>query len=597
MARWTIFIIGMASLLSGCVLRGPGRSNVIVIAVEGLGFDTFSCDTSGNEASDGFGKFCAESVRFTHAYAPSTMSQASLASVLTGQTPSEHGLLHNGPLYLSEAIDTAAEVAVRKGYRTAFISGGPPIWRKSGLDQGFEVFEDNITVNLANLYRSASQNFDIFFKWFDREVSSEPMFAFLFLPDLQFPLSQTVTDLGEVRALGDESQLAEISESLAAFVDEMKNREMWDNSTIILLGTNGRIGAQRKDEIRPLNLHSENVQVALMVKPARREREESREWTIDANVSLVDVGATLRDLIGDSGLRSSQATSLVSALERPTITWPKDRVIPSESSWALWRSLGDTRSAFRQEQFLYLNDAKPQLYNTLTDRTESNSLSAGDTIGQPRFEALFRLNSKSRGTPWAAPSDFLVEKIKIASQLFNTREALTETILRLAFLAKVRPWEKQTVGWLATYYVDHKSWDELEDLGIQAKNEDWIYVAKIGKGSNILPPWKSCLSAILVKKPAVKSPCVDKEALALKTWVESSGNSRADAEEKFSRIYFRRKVEERIATLNYRNGLMWDTVLDLPGEPHPVDLAFALPSGKRFKASIDKRISRLASRE
>lgn len=585
--------MGVTGLLSGCVFKAPGRSHVIVIAVEGLGFDTFSCGTSGSELSDGFSKFCAESIRFTHAYAPSTMSQANLASVLTGQTPSQHGLLHNGPLYLSESIESIPETAVMRGYRTAFISGGPPIWRKSGLDQGFEVFDDNIPINLSYLYRSASENFSILFKWMDREIGNEPMFAFLFLPDLQFPLARTVTDIGEERALSEDSQMAEISESLSGFIDEMKARQIWDSSNVFLIGTNGRINSNRGDEIRPLNLHSENVQVVLMVKPARREREESREWSIDANVSLVDVGATLKDLIGDPGPRTVEATSLISALERPTVTWPKDRVLMTESAWPVWRGVGESRHAFRQEQFLYLHDSHPQLYNTLTDRTESTPMSPSETLGQPRFETLFRSDSKN--PPWAAPNDFIVEKIKIAGQLFGNREVQNETILRLAFLAKVRPWEKQVVGWLANLYLEQKSWSELEDLGEQAKNQDWIYIAKTARGEHVEPPLSDCLQSILVKTSSAKSICSDREALALKKWIESSANDRPDAEEKFIRIYLRRKIEERIATYNYRNGLMWDTVLDLPAEPSAVDLAFSLPMTKKYKATVEKRIARLTN--
>jgi len=112
------------AFLSGCELTRDNQPSVLVIAVEGLSFETVGCDA---EEFEGLKDFCEESVRFSHAYTPSDMSQASMASLLTGLYPFDHGVRHNGDNFLSARFRTLAEGALARHYRTLFVSGGPPI--------------------------------------------------------------------------------------------------------------------------------------------------------------------------------------------------------------------------------------------------------------------------------------------------------------------------------------------------------------------------------------------------------------------------------------------------------------------------------------
>jgi hypothetical protein len=591
-------VVSVASLLAGCLESTNKNPNVIVIAVEGLGFDAINCVQSvadeSSELRGGFDKLCAESVRFTHAFTPSVMSQATMASLLTAQYPSEHGLTHNGSQYLSETLSTLPEKAVAKGFRTAFFSGGPPIWRKSGIDQGFELFEDNVAIRLSQLYRPASQNINLFFRWLDREISGEAFLSFLFFPDLQFPMTQTVSDIGVTRSLTEESQLAEIDESLDTFITEMKKRNLWDRTNIVLLGTNGIISSQRRNQIRALNLNSENTQVTLMIKPARSRREESVEWSIDSNVSLVDLGLTLHDLVGVKPEFKSKydVTTLTGTFERPTVSWPKDRVLQTQSAWSVWRGLGEVRMSLRREQYLFIYDSQPKLYNSLIDRTETSPLVLRDSLNRTSYENFYSYILKNTWQHWVSPDEFTIEKVLLASQIFSENEVSNETQLRLGVLVNKRPWEKQIVGWLARLYIQKKDWDNLLDLGVETKNRDWIYLARRQKGQKPSALTTSCLGVLIAKGEKNSKDCKENLTQALSEWVTAKKDSRSDYEEKFFRLYLASKIEERIAALNYRNGLLWDTVLDLPKEPTTVDLALWLPEFKAYRQTIERRMAK-----
>ena len=263
--------------------------------VENLGFNSFSCgDASGPPDEVLFESFCNESVRFTHAYTPSTMSQAAIASLLTGLYPREHGVRHNGAVGLSAKIETLAEVARDSRMKTSFISGGPPIFRRSGFSQGFDIFDDSVAPALKSLYRPASSVVSMFLDW--QKPLRGGWLSFLFFADPQFVDQPTVDDLGEERESSYEGQVAEVSESIESLVKEMKRRQVWDSTTVVLVGTNGFGSENRPSDPQAVNLFADATRVVLMVKPAHTDKPgfvKPSNWKIDSNVSLADLGETL----------------------------------------------------------------------------------------------------------------------------------------------------------------------------------------------------------------------------------------------------------------------------------------------------------------
>ena len=117
------FIAMLFIFNGGCQWAPSSEPSVLVIAVDFLGYELISCeDNNTPSAYKGFEAFCSESVRFTHAYTPSTMSTSALASIFTAKYPIDHKVLHNGKQFLSANHETIAEVAKIKGYNTSFFS-------------------------------------------------------------------------------------------------------------------------------------------------------------------------------------------------------------------------------------------------------------------------------------------------------------------------------------------------------------------------------------------------------------------------------------------------------------------------------------------
>ncbi len=89
-------------------------------------------------------RLAAEGIVFERAYATTPVTLPSHASILTGLYPPGHGLRNNAIHTLSNEAVTLAEILRSAGFRTAAVVSTSVLDRRYGLDQGFEVYDDDM---------------------------------------------------------------------------------------------------------------------------------------------------------------------------------------------------------------------------------------------------------------------------------------------------------------------------------------------------------------------------------------------------------------------------------------------------------------------
>lgn len=388
---------------TGCQWKKATRPSFLVVAVDRLGVTRANCSPEKDDAArSGLAEICEEGVRFTHAFTTSTLSAPAMGSILTGRYPYRSGLRHNGGGELgtlTSSIETVAERALQLNYHTLFVAGAPPLLRRTGLHQGFEVFDDAIQPDSRRQHRPAREVVDIFTHWLDAQDRQDPFFAVLHMGDMLVPWQPMPDDSGRVRESTVRGQLDEIDESLARTWSYLKKKKLWEQTTIIVVGLQGDSAEVRLGEVPALDLHSDTTHVALLIKEGMRERRVSdreqdgqkrakgqpaynwvpKSWSFDVNVSLADLGVTLFDWIEGhepAELKSDDLVSLRSALRGPgeaadELSKP-DRMVVSESAWARWQIDPNLpiRAALRKGPYLFIFDEAPSIYNTLTDAFE-----------------------------------------------------------------------------------------------------------------------------------------------------------------------------------------------------------------------------------
>jgi arylsulfatase A-like enzyme len=144
----------------------PIRPNIVLVTIDTLRADHLSAYGYARRTSPALDALAREGVLFERAFAQSSWTKPSTASLLTGRYPSMHRLyLEKASLAEREVL--LPEILREHGYTTAALSGNPWIRPEFGFDQGVEHFYSVRAEGLAhgtlfmNALKSANKLVDV----------------------------------------------------------------------------------------------------------------------------------------------------------------------------------------------------------------------------------------------------------------------------------------------------------------------------------------------------------------------------------------------------------------------------------------------------
>jgi arylsulfatase A-like enzyme len=132
--------------LAGCERPTP---NVLLVTIDTLRADHLSSYGYERPTSPYLDELAASGVRFDRAYASSSWTAPSIASLLTSLDPRSHGIAH-GHLadqaivhqeVLPDSVEMWAELLRDAGYRTYGVTANTHLYGRFGFDQGFDRYE------------------------------------------------------------------------------------------------------------------------------------------------------------------------------------------------------------------------------------------------------------------------------------------------------------------------------------------------------------------------------------------------------------------------------------------------------------------------
>lgn len=135
----------LAAILSGC-LAGcgpapePGGLNILIITMDTTRADHLGVYGSPLGLTPQVDALSRRGVLFEQAYAPMPQTLPSHATMFTGLVPRDHGALEN-TYSLDEGFTTLAEICAERGYATGAFIGSLAVDDLTGIQQGFEVFD------------------------------------------------------------------------------------------------------------------------------------------------------------------------------------------------------------------------------------------------------------------------------------------------------------------------------------------------------------------------------------------------------------------------------------------------------------------------
>lgn len=117
------------------------RPNLVLIVVDTERADRTSAYGYGRETTPSLERLARRGTRFEAAYATSSWTWPSTASILTGRLPEGHGVVDFRSCWMADELVTLAEALQEAGFTTGGFSGNPLVSAHRNFDQGFEHFQ------------------------------------------------------------------------------------------------------------------------------------------------------------------------------------------------------------------------------------------------------------------------------------------------------------------------------------------------------------------------------------------------------------------------------------------------------------------------
>ena len=392
------------ALLAGCErqARPPDREtglNILIISIDTLRADHLGCYGYFRDTSPEIDAFAREAVFFEQAYSPMSTTLPAHVSLLTGLHPLEHGILsnvgHGGmPFGMRSKIRSLAQVAQAAKYRTAAFVSATPLKRYSGIDVGFEVFDepegaardaDEVTDKvLAWVDLTSPQRFLLLAHYYDphRPYSPPAPFDAMFGVDEELEEYLAAREVSAViwpgPCLGSNVSLARgitnnydgevrfADREVGRLLRALRERGLWENTVIVLTSDHGE-GLNQHDWPQHGRTWNEQVQIPLLMRfPQVREELPSRCGRL---VSLMDVLPIVFGRYDWPWAREcrSQFSGVdllaVGALERPILSQRSNRACEGDDSSLFALTTPEWRYHLR-------SDGKERLFERFADPYE-----------------------------------------------------------------------------------------------------------------------------------------------------------------------------------------------------------------------------------
>jgi len=297
-------------LLAGCTAPEE-RTSVVLVTLDTVRADRLGCygwDGAGTPSLDAL---AARGVRFEEAYSTAPLTLPAHASILTGTYPLYHGVRDNGSFRLDPRLTTLAEILLDAGYRTGAFVGAYPVQSPFGLDQGFELYDEELWSEPNRLYfryeeRPAEEVVAAAIDWLGELPGSEPFFAWvhLFDPHIMYQPPEPFAS----RYADDpyQGEIAYVDHALGELFDRLRRQGRLDNTVIFVLGDHGEALGDHGEDTHALFIYDSTMRVPLLVAgPGVRSGA-----VVAQTVSIVDVAPTVTDLLGLPAPDEAQGRSL-----------------------------------------------------------------------------------------------------------------------------------------------------------------------------------------------------------------------------------------------------------------------------------------------
>ncbi|WP_231190042.1 sulfatase [Haladaptatus sp. DYF46] len=307
--------------------------NIILLSIDALRADHLSCYGYDRETTPNIDAFASKSLRFENAYSASSHTREAVPSLLTGRHPT-NAIAEDFSLDSETIATSLADTHVSGAFHS-----NPYVSRAYGFDADFDEFYDDMYLGNSRLFALAQRALDKFvfnrgeyharakeinrrsLDWVD-SLDEGPFFLWNHYMDVHGPynppddppfessqiskveaqrlysrLAKGEPSEKDVRSAKDlyDGEIRYADEWIGRFLDELRERDLFDESLIVLTADHGDLFGEHGRYAHPRFVYPELTRVPMVVSTP-----DVAPGVIDDAVSTLDVLPTILDFLSES---------------------------------------------------------------------------------------------------------------------------------------------------------------------------------------------------------------------------------------------------------------------------------------------------------
>jgi arylsulfatase A-like enzyme/Tfp pilus assembly protein PilF len=346
--------------------------NVLLITIDTLRTDRLSCYGNTSFKTPNIDSLAERGLRYRRAFAHNSLTLPSHTNILLGTTPLFHGVQDNSNFKVKKDFLTLAELLKGIGYSTGAFIGGAPLDSHFGLDQGFDVYDDDFSSSSSSeqIYaeRRADQVMDKALTWMTSQAS--PWFIWIHLFDPHYPYEPPEPFLSRFKGSPYDGEVAYTDHILGRLFNHLEQNHLSDNTLIVFTADHGESLGEHGESTHGVFAYNSTIWVPLIISlPGIKPNK------IDQPVSHIDIFPTVCDVLGIEKPQNLPGLSLLSATRVRKIP---ERKIYFESFQPFYRYGWAPLQGYIGQKDKFFDSPIPELYDLASDFNEKNNL-AGRT--------------------------------------------------------------------------------------------------------------------------------------------------------------------------------------------------------------------------
>lgn len=392
-----------ALVVSASGLGAAERPNLLLVTVDTLRADRLAAYGHAIEtpATD---QLAGAGVVMLDATVQVPQTRPSHASLLTGLLPYEHGLRDNFSPPLGTQHATLASVLSSAGYETAAFIGALPLTASSGLDRGFDHFDDPFggpsRAGEASSERRGESVVTAALGWLAAERDA-PFFAWVHLYDPHAPYDPLPPYRERYASEPYDGEVAYSDAQIGRLVGYLDARGWSDSTIVVVTSDHGEGLGEHGEEEHLLFVYDSTLRVPMILRWPGQLPAGAR---VGGQFRSIDLMPTLLELMRVDAPPST-GISLASPLRQGVARLPSSESYAESLFGNIHFGYAPVRS-LRGRQWKYIEAPRAELYDLDADPGEtSNVIETNPRIAEGMQNVLAGYDQGEAPADAAAPQD------------------------------------------------------------------------------------------------------------------------------------------------------------------------------------------------